>query len=178
VDNKRGYWPLASVHPQIPKPQHGLVLRHRRRMGLRHRRNQQRHPGFPGNRPDRRQEKSLSFKEWASVEPLASYDRTRVQASANGNSWASIFESHGTSGSWAGRSLDLSAYAGGDVYLRFWFDTRDSPLQLLRGLVHRRRDSSHRPAGVGTSAGHRGTGAAQRAGCYPWRRKSGSGLGR
>ena len=75
----------------------------------------------------------LTFQEWTQVESLASYDRTRVQASSNGNTWATIFESHGTSNLWVERAVDLTPYIGGNVYLRFKFETIDSIFNNYEG---------------------------------------------
>ena len=71
---------------------------------------------------------ALTFYEWSHLESNAKYDRTRVRVSRDGTYWWSmdiVFESHGTNNAWVKRTVDLSPYAGGDVYLRFWFDTRD-----------------------------------------------------
>jgi subtilisin family serine protease len=71
-------------------------------------------------------EAALSFSEWSQVEgSLPTFDRTRVQASTDGTTWITVFESHGTNGAWAQRFVDLSAYAGRTAQLRFYFDTRD-----------------------------------------------------
>jgi hypothetical protein len=67
----------------------------------------------------------LTFPEWSQLESLASYDRTRVQVSTNGTTWATVFESHGTNNAWAKRTVDLTPYVGGNIYLRLWFDTID-----------------------------------------------------
>ena len=76
---------------------------------------------------------NLFFSEWSEVESLASFDRTRVQISTDAANWTTIFESHGTAGVWADRSVDISQYLGGDIYLRFWFDTGDSFFNNFEG---------------------------------------------
>ncbi len=68
----------------------------------------------------------LTFYEWSEVEADTGYDRTRVRLSTNGSSgWSTVFESHGTSGAWVKRTVNLSAYLGKTVYVRFWFDSVD-----------------------------------------------------
>lgn len=66
---------------------------------------------------------TLTFAEWSAVEADPRYDRTIVEASADGNKFTPVFESHGTDGLWKERVVDLSAYAGKPVYVRFHFDT-------------------------------------------------------
>ena len=75
----------------------------------------------------------LAFSEWSAVESGTSWDRTRVQASSDGVTWTTVFESHGTGTTWVQRTVDLSAFAGGDVYLRFWFDTIDGLINTFEG---------------------------------------------
>ena len=66
---------------------------------------------------------TLEFNEWSQVQDVTIRDRTRVQLSADGINWSNAFESHGTSGLWAKRVVDLTPYTGGNVYVRFFFDT-------------------------------------------------------
>ena len=75
----------------------------------------------------------LEFYEWSSMENGPNWDRTRVQASSDGSSWTTVFESHETFGSWEKREVNLNSYAGGDVYLRFWFDTIDGQFNNFEG---------------------------------------------
>ena len=78
-------------------------------------------------------EASLFFSEWSEVESLESFDRTRMQISTDNVNWTTIFESHGTAGIRADRSLNINQYVGGDIYLRFWFDTRDRFFNAFEG---------------------------------------------
>ena len=78
-------------------------------------------------------EAELFFNEWSEVEHLGDWDRTRVQISTDASTWTTVFESHGTSGVWAGRSVDLTPYAGGFIYLRFFFDTMDNLYNNFEG---------------------------------------------
>ncbi len=72
----------------------------------------------------------LSFSEWSNLEESTEYDRTRVQASADGVNFTTIFESHDTQ-NWFTRFADLNDFVGpavnpdGIVHVRFWFDTID-----------------------------------------------------
>ncbi len=67
----------------------------------------------------------LAFYEWSELEADTGYDRTRVRISTNGSTWSTVFESHGTSGVWVKRTVNLGAYLGKTVYVRFWFDSVD-----------------------------------------------------
>ena len=78
-------------------------------------------------------EAALAFSEWSQVEATATFDRTRVQASTDGTTWIMVFESHGTSGAWAQRVVDVTAYAGQRMQLRFYFETRDPVLNDFEG---------------------------------------------
>jgi serine protease len=75
----------------------------------------------------------LSFSEWSQLEGTSKFDRTRVQASTDGVNWITVFESHGTGGVWAQRSVDVTAYAGQIVQVRFYFDTFDPLLNDYEG---------------------------------------------
>ena len=76
---------------------------------------------------------SLIFKEWSEVEASVGWDRTRVQVSTDATNWTLVYESHGTSGVWADRSVDLTPYVGGFIYLRFFFETRDAIYNNFEG---------------------------------------------
>jgi PKD repeat protein len=78
-------------------------------------------------------EAGLAFAEWSQVEGTPNFDRTRVQASVDGTTWITVFESHGTSGGWAERWVDLTAYAGQLVQIRFFLDTIDYLLNDYEG---------------------------------------------
>ena len=75
----------------------------------------------------------LLFSEFADVESLASFDRTRVQASTDNVNWVTVFESHGTSDAWVDRTVDMTAYLNGNLYLRYWFDTLDNIFNDFEG---------------------------------------------
>src|SRR5262249_42583439 len=65
----------------------------------------------------------LRFAEWRQVggffEPL---DASRVLASRDGSDWTLLAESFHPTLDWEQRTIDLSAYAGGPVYVRFDFN--------------------------------------------------------
>ncbi|MEE8104605.1 MAG: PKD domain-containing protein [Planctomycetota bacterium] len=76
----------------------------------------------------------LVYMDWSSVSnaqnknfgsPPGDKDRMRVQASSDGSNWTTIFEIRGTDDPWTKRTVDLTPYVGGNVYVRFWFDTVD-----------------------------------------------------
>lgn len=77
----------------------------------------------------------LVFWEWSELENSPAFDRTRVQISTDGQSWTTIFESHGTDETWRRRLVDLSPYVGkaGAVQIRFWFDTIDARFNKFEG---------------------------------------------
>ncbi len=78
----------------------------------------------------------LTFYEWSELEAGVTYDRTRVQVSADeGETWETVFESHGTSDLWLKRSVSLTPYVGesSTIQVRFWFDTIDNRFNSFEG---------------------------------------------
>lgn len=77
----------------------------------------------------------LTFYEWSQVQTSARLDRTQVQVSSDGQSWQTVFESHGTEEAWVQRTVDLSPYitATGSIQIRFWFDTVDATANNFEG---------------------------------------------
>lgn len=77
----------------------------------------------------------LSFYEWSQVQVNDRFDRTRVQVSSDGKSWATVFESHGTSDEWRRREVSLTDFldGSGSVQVRFWFDTITSSFNEYEG---------------------------------------------
>ncbi|OQA29929.1 MAG: Bacillopeptidase F precursor [Verrucomicrobia bacterium ADurb.Bin345] len=68
----------------------------------------------------------LSFKSWYETEDEGTtWDRKQVLASTNGTAWTRIHLVSGPSEEWTTEQVDLSAYAGGQVRLRFHFDSVD-----------------------------------------------------
>ncbi len=77
----------------------------------------------------------LTFYEWSQVQSSARLDRTQVQVSTDGNSWETVFESHGTDNAWAKRTVNLTSYITptGAIHLRFFFDTVDAAANNFEG---------------------------------------------
>ena len=78
----------------------------------------------------------LTFYEWSELEAGTAYDRTRVQVSADeGETWETVFESHGTSDLWLKRSVSLTPFVGegNTIQVRFWFDTIDNRFDSFDG---------------------------------------------
>ncbi len=80
----------------------------------------------------------LSFAHWYETERFFTpYDIRQVQVSTNGGlSWATLQQWDSTmpnQPTWATASIDLSAYIGGTVRLRFFFDTVDSIANTFEG---------------------------------------------
>jgi hypothetical protein len=76
---------------------------------------------------------TLSFAEWSQVEPATNRDRTMVEVSTDGTHFKQVFESHGTNGAWVTRLVDVSAYAGKTIYVRFHFDSVNASNNYYEG---------------------------------------------
>ena len=77
----------------------------------------------------------LTFYEWSELQVNTRFDRTRVQVSADGTTWRTVYESHGTEGRWARRDVDLSQSLdeSGSIQVRFWFDSIDETFNENEG---------------------------------------------
>ncbi|MCB0085755.1 MAG: S8 family serine peptidase, partial [Caldilineaceae bacterium] len=78
----------------------------------------------------------LVFSEWSQVQENLRFDRTRVQVSTDGNSWKTVFESHGTADKWEQRTISLGDdvdLSGGSLQVRFWFDTVNDRFNEFEG---------------------------------------------
>ena len=77
----------------------------------------------------------LSFYEWSQLQVNVRFDRTRVQVSTDGKSWATVYESHGTDDEWQRREVSLTDFldGSGSVQVRFWFDTITSSFNEYEG---------------------------------------------
>ncbi|MEZ4712989.1 MAG: CARDB domain-containing protein [Caldilineaceae bacterium] len=76
------------------------------------------------------------FSEWSQVQENLRFDRTRVQVSTDGNSWKTVFESHGTADKWEQRTISLGDdidLSGGSLQVRFWFDTVNDRFNEFEG---------------------------------------------
>ena len=76
--------------------------------------------------PDTTSKPSLTFWSWEATEGLNSYDRRQVLISTDGISFEPIWASTNNESEWYEVNLDLSAYAGQRIWLRFSFDTNDN----------------------------------------------------
>ncbi len=69
---------------------------------------------------------SLTFQSWEDTENFAPYDSRQLFISTNGTNFTSIWNSTNNAAAWYEVSIDLSAYAGQNIWLRFEFDTLDN----------------------------------------------------
>src|SRR5262249_40943350 len=63
----------------------------------------------------------LRFREWRQVLDFTPLDAARVQVSRNGSDWVTVWETFSSSLDWQERTVDLTPFVGGPVYLRFDF---------------------------------------------------------
>ena len=76
----------------------------------------------------------LSFQQFLDKEAGLSYDKTQIFVSEdNGTSWVEIFFGTPTEGVWKNEVLDLSAYDGKTIKIKFSFDTIDAVLNDFEG---------------------------------------------
>ncbi|HEX3135144.1 MAG TPA: S8 family serine peptidase, partial [Planctomycetota bacterium] len=69
----------------------------------------------------------LSFWSWRVTEAGLSWDRSLVQISVEGsNTWNTVLQLSNTSGTWQHHDIDLLAYAGQTIQVRFAFNTGDN----------------------------------------------------
>ncbi len=78
----------------------------------------------------------LDFYHWMEGEYLSSYDIGYVFISNNGTDWDEIYRISRPCNPWQYVNLNISSYCGYDtVYLRFYYDTRDSLYNYYRGWL-------------------------------------------
>jgi len=65
----------------------------------------------------------LRFREWRQIIDATPVDVARVQVSGNGTVWTTVWETFKSSYDWQQRTVDLTPFVGGLVYLRFDFNT-------------------------------------------------------
>ncbi|MBI1878637.1 MAG: M36 family metallopeptidase, partial [Chloroflexi bacterium] len=68
---------------------------------------------------------TLTFQSWEDTEGLTGYDTRQVLISTDGISFTQIFNSTNEDANWYKVELDLSNYAGQNIWLRFEFNTVD-----------------------------------------------------
>lgn len=72
--------------------------------------------------------RAARLRFWHRYATETNYDFCRVQVSANGGAWTTIASYHGTLSTWTQVSLDLAAWAGQDLAIRFQLATDVSVL--------------------------------------------------
>jgi extracellular elastinolytic metalloproteinase len=75
----------------------------------------------------------LTFWSWEDTENLAPYDSRQVYISTNGTTFTRIWNSNNDAAAWYEVTLDLSGYAGQNIWLRFTFDTLDPIINSFPG---------------------------------------------
>jgi subtilisin family serine protease len=80
----------------------------------------------------------LRFDEWRQVGDLiSSVDVARVQVSRNGTDWTTVSESFRSTLDWEQRTIDVSPFVGGPIYLRFDFNCNAfgaPPFAIIQGF--------------------------------------------
>ncbi len=77
---------------------------------------------------------SLAFRSWYETEDTGlSWDRKIVSVTTNGSSWVQLTQVSGPNKQWTAKALDLSAYAGQRIRLKFSFDSIDGVYNTFRG---------------------------------------------
>jgi PKD repeat protein len=76
---------------------------------------------------------TLHFWSWEQTEDYSGYDTRKVYLSSNGSTWTEVWNSSDNAAAWYQVELDVSSYVGGDLYVRFEFDTVDSSYNSYRG---------------------------------------------
>ncbi|HVM46292.1 MAG TPA: hypothetical protein VM582_10185, partial [Candidatus Thermoplasmatota archaeon] len=75
----------------------------------------------------------LRFGSWFSTEPDSSYDVKTIHVSANGGPFTQVGTEYGAAGIWNALDLDLAAFAGQSVRVKFRFDTLDHLYNYYEG---------------------------------------------
>jgi hypothetical protein len=70
---------------------------------------------------------TLTFRSWYQTEDTGTkWDRKQVYLTTDGNTWTKVYDVSGVAGQWTQPSLDLGAYAGQPIRIKFTFDTIDA----------------------------------------------------
>ncbi len=76
----------------------------------------------------------LTWNSWHETETGGAYDKKIVSVSTNdGATWTQVWQETGTQSTWNARDVDLSAYAGQTIRVRFQFDSIDSAINTGDG---------------------------------------------
>lgn len=76
---------------------------------------------------------TLRFWSWEQTEGFAGFDTRTVLVSTNGTTFIPVWQSQDNSAEWYSVSVDLSEYAGKNIWLRFAFNTIDDTVNAFRG---------------------------------------------
>ncbi|MBN1268995.1 MAG: beta-galactosidase [Kiritimatiellae bacterium] len=77
---------------------------------------------------------TLSFRSWYETEDTGtSWDKKLVQVTTDGTNWTQVLQVSGLNRQWVPQTVDLGAYAGKNVRVRFFFDTMDAVYNQFRG---------------------------------------------
>jgi subtilisin family serine protease/subtilisin-like proprotein convertase family protein len=75
----------------------------------------------------------LTFQEWRQVESFEPYDGAYLFASSDGVNWQTVWQSYSSTNAWVQQTVDLTPWAGGEVYLQFYFETIDEYSNYYEG---------------------------------------------
>jgi serine protease AprX len=75
----------------------------------------------------------LRFWSWEQAEGETKWDTRTVSLSSDGSHWTEAWRSVEAASAWYQVEVDVSAYAGGELYVRFKFDTGDASYNDYRG---------------------------------------------
>lgn len=76
----------------------------------------------------------LIFKSWSVTEDTGtSWDRKIVQVSTDGTNWVNVTQIYGPNAQWTTQDVDIGAYAGKLVRVRFFLDTIDAINNAFEG---------------------------------------------
>jgi extracellular elastinolytic metalloproteinase len=76
---------------------------------------------------------NLTFRSWEDTENITGFDTRQVLVSTNGANFTSVFRSTNDDADWYEAVVDLSAYAGQNIWLRFEFNTVDNVFNNFPG---------------------------------------------
>ena len=77
---------------------------------------------------------NLAFRSWYETEDTGtSWDRKLVYVTTDGTNWTQVLQLSGPNRQWIARNVDLGAYAGRSIRIRFFFDTMDAIYNHFKG---------------------------------------------
>lgn len=69
---------------------------------------------------------TLSWQQWRETEGSYYSDASLIQVSTDGDYWSTVHQTYENDAAWHTVAASLAGYAGQNVQIRFWFDTRGS----------------------------------------------------